>query len=98
MGEFEPGQSVPKSGVYRVYHDPHRLMHEATLLAGELFPCCRQCDYQVRFQLHRALRDSEVYPFHSGEILREYSGPLKKPRKMGRRRMQFQRLNPAPQE
>src|SRR5437588_6106734 len=31
--EFSPGDTVPTSGVYRVYHDSHRLMHEATLLA-----------------------------------------------------------------
>jgi hypothetical protein len=60
------------SGVYRVSHDSHRLMHEATLLAGDVFPLCCRCGAQVRFELVRALRDQEVLPFRSGEILESY--------------------------
>src|SRR6476469_1005987 len=63
MGRFKPGESVPRSGVYRVYHDLHRLMHEAALLNGELFPCCRQCNNSVRFELFRLMHDANVLPF-----------------------------------
>lgn len=35
---FIPGDTVPLSGVYRVEHRSHRLMHEATLLAHSRFP------------------------------------------------------------
>jgi hypothetical protein len=82
VGEFKPGQWVQKSGVYHVHHKSHRLMHKATLLTGQQFPCCRQCDHKVRFELDRAMRDSEAFPFHAGEILKEYSRPLMKPRKL----------------
>lgn len=81
LAGFKPGQEVPRSGIYRIYHDSHRLMHEATLLAGELFPCCRQCGEQVSFELLRSLADHEVLPFHSGEILEAYEDAPKKPRK-----------------
>lgn len=76
---FKPGESVPRSGVYRVYHDEHRLMHEATLLTRHPFPCCRRCSHQVRFELVRPMRDVEVMPFRSGEILAEYA-PRKRPK------------------
>jgi hypothetical protein len=42
MEEFVPGQRVLWSGVYRVHHDSDRLMHEASLRAGEIFPCCKR--------------------------------------------------------
>ena len=77
MGEFRPGKLVPHSGVYRVYHDAHRLMHEAALLRNEPFPFCRQCGTEVRFQLVRRLRDDEVLPFRSGEILQEFAKKAK---------------------
>lgn len=35
--QFVPGDTVPLSGVYRVEHRSHRLMHEATLLANRPF-------------------------------------------------------------
>jgi hypothetical protein len=72
VGDFRPGELVPHSGIYRVYHEAHRLMHEATLLINEPFPCCKQCGPKVRFQLIRWLRDDEVLPFRSGEILQEF--------------------------
>ena len=72
MAVCKPGQKVERSGVYRVFHDSHRLMHEATLLAGDLFPLCRQCGDQVRFEILRALRDQDVVPFREGAILEGY--------------------------
>jgi hypothetical protein len=78
MGRFKPGESVPRTGVYRVNHDLHRLMHQAALIEGELFPSCRQCNNSVRFELVRPMRDGDVLPSHSGEILTEYRGKVRR--------------------
>jgi hypothetical protein len=82
VGAFKPGQYVPKSGVYSVHHKAHRLMHQVTLLADQRFPCCRQCENQVRFELHRSTRGGEGFAFHSGELLIEYPAAVSKPRKL----------------
>ena len=55
--KYRPGDVVPESGIYRVTHDSHRLMHEATLLAGQRFPICRTCKHDVRFELRRAVKN-----------------------------------------
>ena len=55
--KHRPGELVPESGVYRVTHEEHRLMHDATLLSGDRFPICRQCKRQVRFELRRAVKN-----------------------------------------
>ena len=73
--EFGPGNTVPVSGVYRVEHDSHRLMHEATLLVDTLFPRCKQCKDAVRFRLVRSVVDSQVLPFHVHAFLEEYPEP-----------------------
>jgi hypothetical protein len=54
VGEnFRPGDEVPHSGVYRVFHDPeHDKPHEVTCIYGTLFPQCSQCNYP-RFMLIR---------------------------------------------
>jgi hypothetical protein len=77
MATFKPGEIVLTSGAYRVQHASHRLMHEATLLMGARFPRCKQCGDQVRFELLRMMRDAEVMPFRSGQILTDY-GQAKK--------------------
>jgi len=73
MEKFVPGQRVLQSGVYRVHHDSHRLMHEASLRAGEIFPCCKQCHTKIIFELVRRLRDEEVLPLGEGALLMKYS-------------------------
>jgi len=73
--KFKPGKTVPTDGIYRVFHDSHRLMHESTLLAGNLFPKCRKCDMAVRFQLFRPIHGSRVLPFRSSLILEEFEEP-----------------------
>lgn len=73
--QFSPGHSVPISGVYRVQHSSHRLMHEATLLAKTLFPRCKQCKDAVRFELVRSVSDSQVLPFGVHAFLEEYTSP-----------------------
>lgn len=63
---------MPLSGVYRVEHDSHRLMHEATLLEKTAFPRCRECGTSVRFYLVRAIHGGRVLPFRSSHILEEF--------------------------
>ena len=54
--KFRPGDYVPESGIYRINHDSHRLMHEATLIHGTRFPRCRVCRDAVRFELSQAIQ------------------------------------------
>jgi hypothetical protein len=77
VGDFQPGERVPRSGLYRVYHHTHRLMHEAALLTGDPFPFCKQCGTAVRFEFIRLLRDSDILPFRSGEILQKWEDKTK---------------------
>ena len=54
---FTTGQAIPESGIYAVRHGSHRLPHEVTLLKGECFPRCGQCNDRVAFVLLRAAPD-----------------------------------------
>lgn len=69
---YKPGDRIPASGIYRVEHGPHRLMHAATLLANSRFPLCRRCGHSVRFYLVRKVKSSQVLPFRSNTYLEEY--------------------------
>jgi hypothetical protein len=69
--KHKPGSRVPLTGIYRVYHESHRLMHEAALLADTIFPCCKQCGLAVRFELCALLEAKKVVPFRPGAILIE---------------------------
>jgi len=73
MEKFTPGQRVPQSGVYRVHHDSHRLMHQASLRAGEIFPRCRQCGNKISFELVHRLQDAEVLPFSENSRLQKFT-------------------------
>ena len=70
--KFQPGERVPESGVYRVTHEEHRLMHDATLLGGDRFPVCRQCAKQVRFELRRAVKNPTRIASGFHAILEDY--------------------------
>lgn len=74
MDKFVPGQRVLWSGVYRVHHESHRLMHEASLKSGEIFPCCKQCHTRIIFELVHRLRDEEVLPFSEGSLFQQCRG------------------------
>jgi hypothetical protein len=75
--KYRPGEIVPESGIYRVTHRVHRLMHEATLLAGDKFPICKQCTMAVRFELRRALKDPTKITSGYHAILEDYpEGPF----------------------
>jgi hypothetical protein len=71
LDKFVPGQRVLESGVYRVHHDSHRLMHQASLKAGEIFPCCKQCGRNISFELARRLRDEEILPFSESSLFKQ---------------------------
>lgn len=73
--EFSPGEVVPESGIYRVEHNSHRLMHEAALLAETRFPRCKRCRDQVRFHLVRPVVEGQVLPFRVHAFLEEYDDP-----------------------
>jgi hypothetical protein len=46
-------------------------MHEASLRACEIFPCCKQWHSQISFELIRRLRDEEVLPFSEGSLFKD---------------------------
>ena len=54
---FTTGQAIHESGIYAIHHSGHRLPHEVTLLKGEQFPRCGQCNNRVVFVLLRAAPD-----------------------------------------
>ena len=61
---FRPGDRITETGIYRVFHGGHRVVHEVTVIAGEVFPRCSVCGCEVHFELLRAapeaIRDSEL--------------------------------------
>lgn len=62
---FQPGETVPESGVYIVMHEHHRERHSATIFKGDRFPQCTRCGRNVRFMLARpAALISEDADFH----------------------------------
>jgi hypothetical protein len=72
---YKPGEVVPASGTYRVEHESHGLMHEATLMKENFFPRCRECKDAVRFRLVRPINANHLLPFRSSTILEEFEPP-----------------------
>jgi len=61
---FEPGDSVPASGVYRVIHDAfHTQEHEVTCVYGKIFPPCNHCGHHPRFVLKYRAQHIESHEF-----------------------------------
>jgi hypothetical protein len=52
---FKTGQIVQRSGNYAVFHTPHSLRREVTLLKEHAFPACSRCVLPVRFDLLQAV-------------------------------------------
>jgi len=75
---YTPGEIVPRTGIYKIYHNQHRLMHEAALIENTFFPRCRKCKNTVRFVLARPVLHNSVLPFRSTELLEEYEQVEKK--------------------
>lgn len=53
-GSFQPGEKVPTTGVYTATHSQHRLPHEVFAVEGDVFPACRKCGDDLRFDLIQA--------------------------------------------
>ncbi len=53
----QPGERVPKTGIYKVLHHVHREPHEVVLRLADRFPFCQQCGPQVRFELVHAAHE-----------------------------------------
>lgn len=52
---FHPGERALVTGIYEVVHEmKHRKRHKLLLQQGDLFPPCRVCKRDVRFQLVQA--------------------------------------------
>jgi hypothetical protein len=77
---YKPGDRVPVSGIYRIEHNRHRLMHEATLTKDMLFPLCRRCHAAVAFQLIRSAKGPAL-PFRPTEILDDFPEKTKRSRR-----------------
>ena len=65
---FRTDEIVPKSGVYKVRHQKHRLPHEVSLLRDQQFPRCAQCQTAVIFELLRAVTDETAAGISSPRI------------------------------
>ena len=50
------GQRIAVSGLYGVSHDVHLLPAQVTLVKGQAFPRCAECETPVRFTLLRPMR------------------------------------------
>ena len=48
---YQPGDQVPKAGIYKVIHEEHRQPHETSFRLNEKFPTCRICGDGVRFEM-----------------------------------------------
>ena len=61
-GLFKPGEKVPKSGIYRVLHDPaHHEEHEVTCVYGKIFPTCNTKGCHPRFVAVRLAQHVESH-------------------------------------
>ncbi|WP_156427462.1 hypothetical protein [Novosphingobium sp. Fuku2-ISO-50] len=57
---YKPGDTVERSGIYRVIHDRnHASPHEVTCVYGKQFPPCNHCGGHPRFELVRAAQHIE---------------------------------------
>jgi hypothetical protein len=61
--QFRCGDKILESGIYRVFHQNHRLAHEVTLLRDQVFPRCIKCEDSVYFELVRSAPDITLAPF-----------------------------------
>jgi len=65
--EYQPGDVVPQSGVYRFVHDPgHAEPEEISAIKGELFPTCRHCGDGRLTLVDNAFNVAGIEQFQSG--------------------------------
>ena len=68
---YQPGDAVPASGIYDVFHDSldgheHAHPHQVMALRGTQFPPCRACHTHVRFRLHREAEHIDTHDLLRG--------------------------------
>lgn len=68
---FQPGDTVPASGIYDVIHDKldgqeHTDSHQVIAIGGKVFPPCRGCQTWVRFRLYLAAEPIEAHAHFKG--------------------------------
>ena len=56
------GASAPRSGVYRVFHQRHRMPHLVIILAGQTLPECKRCGSRVEFAPFMHVESAETDP------------------------------------
>ena len=64
---YHPGERVPSTGIYGVYHlDHQREVSSLALITDQTFPECADCGSAVRYQLEYAaphiLEDDDFHP------------------------------------
>jgi hypothetical protein len=64
---YQPGERVPSTGIYGVYHlDHQRKVGSLALITEQTFPECEVCGSAVRYQLEYAaphiLEDDDFHP------------------------------------
>ena len=57
---------MPDTAIYRAIHAGHRLTHQVTVRAQDIFPKCRKCELEIRFELVRVADD---YPIVAEQAL-----------------------------
>jgi hypothetical protein len=67
---FRPGETVPRSGIYKVTHYQHRRPHEVVITARDRFPQCRVCGARVLYGLLRCAEAIDAdRDFDTGEAM-----------------------------
>jgi hypothetical protein len=69
---YQPGETVPKSGIYRVRHHGHHHDHEVTCISGEQFPECNGCRRAVRFSLIIAAHAIDRHMHFAGSVSHDF--------------------------
>lgn len=56
------GATAPRSGVYRVHHQRHRMPHLVIILEGDTLPPCKHCGDRVEFSpfMHAEAVDADL--------------------------------------
>ena len=57
--KYRPGARAPRTGAYTVSHRTHRLSHIVLVDEGMMFPPCRKCGQDVRFELYMRIQRME---------------------------------------
>ena len=56
------GASAPRTGVYRVFHQRHRMPHLVIILENQVLPNCKRCGDRVEYApfLHAVTADADA--------------------------------------